>query len=168
VLFTLSPRAASRSTYGEYPNPEDVEIAYYIAEHTKPEERIAVVGSEPQIYFYARRLSSTGYIYMYPLTEPISLASTMQADLIHEIEQNPPAYLVLVAIPGSWGSSPSSHLLFDWINPYVAQNMRPVGLIQITGPRTAGITEAVWGSQAAVTPVHSPYFIWIFERKNRP
>ena len=166
VLFRLSPTAASRVTYGEWPFPESVEIASYIAERTQPEERIAVVGSEPQIYFYAHRLSSTGYIYMYPLTEPISLARTMQADLIHEIEQNPPAYLVLVGIPGSWGSSPSSLLMFDWIRPYLSQNMRPVGLLQIIG-RTTGITETVWGSQAAVTPVHSPYFIWIFERKNR-
>ena len=167
LLFTLSPTAACRATYGEWPFPESVDIARYISEHTKPDDRIAVVGSEPEIYFYAHRLSSTGYIYMYPLTEPISLASTMQADLIHEIEQNPPAYLVLVGVSGSWGGSPSSHFMFDWIRPYVSENMRVAGLIQIIG-RTSAITETVWGSQAAVTPLHSPYFIWIFERKNRP
>jgi len=36
--------------------------------HTAPTERIAVIGSEPQIYFFAQRHAATGYIYMYALT----------------------------------------------------------------------------------------------------
>jgi len=40
------------------PFPESVEVG-----------RIALIGSEPQIYFYVGLIAATGCIYMYPLME---------------------------------------------------------------------------------------------------
>ena len=37
-----------------------VKIADFIRANSDPSERIAVIGSEPQIYFYSRRLAATG------------------------------------------------------------------------------------------------------------
>jgi hypothetical protein len=51
---------------------------------------IAVLGSEPEIYFYSRRRSATGYIYMYPLMETHPYAAQMQQELINEIEAGKP------------------------------------------------------------------------------
>jgi hypothetical protein len=41
-------------------------VASYLKEHTEPEDHLAILGSEPQIYFYSGRKSATGYIYTYP------------------------------------------------------------------------------------------------------
>src|SRR6516225_5482559 len=101
VLFSLSTIQASRAVYQGF-FPESLDIGRYIEQNTQPNERVAVIGSEPQIYFYAHRRSSTGYIYMYPLMEPQRFAEQMQVDMIREIEQNPPAYLVFVSHPLSW------------------------------------------------------------------
>ena len=43
--------------------------AVILREHSAPDARIAILGSEPEILFYARRHSATGYIYMYDLLE---------------------------------------------------------------------------------------------------
>jgi hypothetical protein len=70
VFFRLTPEQACRSVYGANPFPESVEIARHIAEHCPQQARIAVLGSEPQIYFYSHHRAATGYIYTYPLMEP--------------------------------------------------------------------------------------------------
>ena len=44
-------------------------IAEYLKKNTGPDDTIAVLGSEPEIFFDARRRSATGYIYTYGLVE---------------------------------------------------------------------------------------------------
>jgi hypothetical protein len=162
VLFSLPPREACRAVYGTNPFPESLDIARYIEQNTRKDQRIAVIGSEPQIYFYAHRHSSTGQIYTYPLMEPQPFARKMQEDMIREIEQNPPECLVFISIPASWRSKPdSSTLLLDWMNGYVNKYMQLAGMIQFTGPQT---TETVWGPDAATAPFRSQRFVAVFKR----
>jgi tetratricopeptide (TPR) repeat protein len=86
----------------------------------------------------------------------------MQDNMIREIEQNPPALLVHVVLSTSWLVHPGASLrLVDWADDYVNQNMQQVGLIQFTGPATR---EIVWGPDAATTPVHSPYYVAIYQK----
>ncbi len=162
VLFSLAPREACRAVYGADPFPESLDVARYIDQNSRKDQRIAVIGSEPEIYFYAHRHSSTGYLYTYPLMSPGPFARKMQEDMIREIEQNPPEYLVFISIPSSWLLEPNStRWLLDWNTAYVKQNMQLVGLIQLTGPQT---TEAVWGLDAATTPLRSRLFVSVFKR----
>ena len=162
VLFSFPPRLACRAVYGNEPFPESLDVADYIQRHTRKDQRIAVIGSEPQIYFYARRHSSTSQIYAYPLMEPQPFARKMQEDMIRQIEQNPPEFLVFVSNATSWLRKPDSSLLvLDWVAGYVQKNMRQVGLIQFTGPQT---TETVWGPAAAATPLRSTDFVSVFVR----
>jgi hypothetical protein len=63
---------------------------------------VAVLGSEPEIYFYAQRHSATGYIYTYALTEEQAYASTMQREFIREVESAVPEFVVYVLIEPSW------------------------------------------------------------------
>ena len=98
LYFEVSPSEASRISYGSNPFPESVRIADYVREHTTPDDTIAVLGSEPQIYFYSRRHSPAGYIYTYALMETQSCARRMQEEMISEIELARPRYLTSVAI----------------------------------------------------------------------
>jgi hypothetical protein len=59
ILFTAPPMEAARLVYGTNPFPESIEVARFLREHTAPDETIAVLGSEPQIYFYAKRRSAS-------------------------------------------------------------------------------------------------------------
>jgi hypothetical protein len=89
-LFRMSPFEVSRAMYLESPFPEAVKIADYIRAHTGENSRIAVLGSEPEIPFYANRRSATGFIYMYGLMEPQPYAARMQNELISDLESLDP------------------------------------------------------------------------------
>ena len=68
----MDPLTACQTVYGSNPFPEAVQVGDYLKNHASPGARIAVLGSEPEIYFYHRH-SATGYIYTYSLMEPQSL-----------------------------------------------------------------------------------------------
>jgi Dolichyl-phosphate-mannose-protein mannosyltransferase len=131
-FFYLSPTAASRWIYAEDPFPESITIAEYIREHTSLNDTIAVIGSEPQIYFYAHRHSATGYIYTYGLMEPQKYAHQMQLEMIAEIERAQPKYVVVVAINDSWMFWPTSErLILDWTGKYCDENYTLAGIVNI-------------------------------------
>jgi hypothetical protein len=87
---------------------ESVTIVEYVRDHTSSNETIAVLGSEPQIYFYSQRHSTTGYIYTYGLMEPQKYAQQMQQETIREIERARPKYLISVVMNDSWLQGPQS------------------------------------------------------------
>ncbi|MFZ0917174.1 MAG: glycosyltransferase family 39 protein [Candidatus Udaeobacter sp.] len=137
VFFVVSPVEASRMIYSDNPFAESVKIADYLREHTDPDDTIAVLGSEPEIYFYSRRHSATGYIYTYGLMEPQKYAGQMQEEMIHEIERARPKYLISVVMFYSWLWRPASdRLIFTWANEYAAQNYTAAGLVNMTAKET--------------------------------
>jgi hypothetical protein len=164
IFFTLFPRDVARTIYGVNPFPESIEIARYIREHSRPDSRIAVIGSEPEIYFYSGRHSATGYIYTYPLMEPQMYALTMQREMITEIERAIPDFVVFVEVPWSWLAKKESHpLIFEWAKRYIHANMRAVGLIEIQPTQT----RYRWDEKAVAAIPRSNYLIWVFKR-NEP
>jgi hypothetical protein len=132
IYFRLTPAEACRAIYGTNPFPEAVEIGRYLASHTAPGARIAVLGSEPQIYFYSHRHSATGYICTYPLMEPQPQAAEMQKEMIREIEQAEPDYVVFVHVKNSWLQySDSNPLILGWFGKYQREWLQLVGLVEI-------------------------------------
>jgi 4-amino-4-deoxy-L-arabinose transferase-like glycosyltransferase len=163
-FFTYTPVEASRALYGANPFPEALQIAEYLRAHTTPDDQIAVLGSEPEIYFYADRFSATGYIYMYGLMENQPLAKHMQEQLIREVEMGCPQYIVVVNIDASWLTTKSSNrTVFDWEERYVRDKYSVVGVIDIIDPNT---TRYLWDDQAVkYTPV-TETFVTVFKRKS--
>jgi Dolichyl-phosphate-mannose-protein mannosyltransferase len=137
VFFEVSPIQACGIIYPENPFLESVRIADYIREHAGPDDTIAVLGSEPEIYFYSHRHSATGYIYTYGLMEPQKFAHQMQEEMIREIEQRRPKYLILVAMAYSWlRRADSEQAIFTWANEYTMRNYTLDGLVKITSKET--------------------------------
>lgn len=131
-FFATNPIAASRMIYGLNPFPEAIRIAEYLQEHTDPNEKIAVLGSEPEIFFYSNRRSATGYIYTYGLMEPHAYALQMQREMIREVEAARPKYLVAVRVSTSWAArSNSETLIYDWFGNYSTQHFAIVGAVNI-------------------------------------
>jgi Flp pilus assembly protein TadD len=114
-LFQMSPLEITREMYGANPFPEALQIGNYIRAHAAKDSTIAVLGSEPEIPFYARRHSATGHIYMYGLMESQPYAVTMQKELISELEAAKPEYLIVATSSASWlRRETSPRELFDW------------------------------------------------------
>jgi len=163
-FFVFTPVGVSRATYGGDPFPEALQIADYIKNNTAQNDKIAVLGSEPEILFYADRLSATGYIYMYGLMEDQPFAERMQTQMIREIEAARPKYFVVVNVDTSWVIRKSSiKSVFKWGDRFVKDLYDPVGVIDIIDTET---TRYLWGESArGYTPV-SQYFVTVFKRKS--
>jgi len=133
VWLGMSPAEAMRSVCGTTLFSEAARAADYIRNHSPPGARIAVLGSEPEIYFYARRRAATGhlYLYMYPLMEPHSFALKMQQDMIAEIERTRPEFLVYVDDPYSWLQRPDSERrILEWWQDYWGKHLDLVQTIE--------------------------------------
>lgn len=137
IFFEVSPNQACGLIYPDNPFLESVRIGTYVSEHTEPGDTIAVLGSEPEIYFYSHRHSATGYIYTYGLMEPQKYAQQMQQEMIREIEAARPKYLISVAIVYSWLRRPdSAEAIFNWANEYLAKNYTAAGFVNIKPTET--------------------------------
>jgi len=158
-LIHASPDQVLRRTYGINPFAESVAIGNYLRENTGEDETIAVLGSEPQIYFYAQRRSATGFIYTYPLMEGHPRAEAMQRQMAREIEARAPRYLVWVNDASSWKMSKNSaRLIFSWFNRYRSR-------YEIVGWSEASPETSVvhWGAPTAWPP-DSPGWMAVYRR----
>jgi hypothetical protein len=163
-LFEMNDTELVRSIYSDNPFLEAPEIGRYLAAHTTPGDSIAVLGSEPEILFYADRASATGYIYMYPLMEPQPYAARMRQELRQEIETAQPAYLVLSGIPGSWGARPDSDMsIVEWANQLATTCYDMVGLAEVDPRQGARVR---WDADLAGYRPTNDSRLSVFRRKS--
>jgi hypothetical protein len=136
-------------------------IADFVRSQSAAGDTIAVLGSEPEIYFYADRRSATGYVYMYPLMEPQPFASTMQKEMISEIQAARPNVLVYVDCVTSWIPFPKSdRSIFFWAEEYVQAGYRQVGVADMFDDKT----EYHFGDGAVYHP-RAVSRVFVFKRK---
>jgi hypothetical protein len=162
ILFRMSPVDVSRELYGMEPFPEAIKVADYIRSHTQPQDLIAVLGSEPEIYFYAHRHSATSYLYAEPLVEPQPFALQMQDDMIAELERNAPAYVVRFPIVETLSlGAESPPRIYGWWSDYGPKHYRLVGIAEIMDD---GSSEYRWDRAAETYQPHSLYHLAVYRR----
>ena len=159
-LFSWSPDEISRRTYPGNAFIEARVLSAYIREHTRPEERILVFGSEPEIYFYADRRAAARHIVVYPMTLPHPRAEAMQREFIADVEAAAPRYIVDVALPWSWSWFPGApQLLLRWGGSYLPSHYRPVVVAEMTESGSVFI----WGA----APDYQPHSRFSIRRRER-
>jgi hypothetical protein len=163
-FFITNPEQACRETYGSEPFPESVNIAQYLRNNAPKNSRIAVLGSEPQIYFYSGLHSATGYIYTYGLMEEHKYALGMQKEMISEIEDARPEYMVYVHMPTSWNPwTHSENLIFNWAQQYLKEQYDLRGVVDIP---ESGKTKYFWEAEAISYRAGNNGYIEILKRKD--
>jgi len=126
--------ATDHVLYGADPLPEAEMVAQYLRENSPDTARVAVLGSEPEIYFLAHRRSATGYIYIYGQMEPQPFALQMQRNMIGGIEAQKPEFIVFADNQMSWNKRPDSNpTIFHWWDQYQT-NYTLVGMTDIISP----------------------------------
>jgi len=163
VYFSMDPLEVVQATYGDNAFVPALEVSRYIRENSPKSARIAVLGSEPEIYFYADRHSATGYIYMYSLIGRQKYTARMREEMMRELEENRPDYLVYVDVWDSWGDRSGGPLLADFLarlQEYRNQNFERVGIVDIGEP-----TDYLWDDAAKTYVPNSSKVIYLFKRK---
>jgi hypothetical protein len=162
--FGMGPNQVIATEYPNNPFLECVPVGNYIQAHTQSSDTIAVIGSEPEIYFYARRLPATGHVYVYSMMEDQPYAHAFQEQMINEIEQGHPKYVVLVKMANSWLRRPKSDMtLLEWFPGYAARSLRIAGIVE-AAPN--GELRYRWDEPHMEANDRS--LIVVFENKSRP
>ena len=107
-FLEANPARISKFYFGNNPFPQAVDTASFIAGHTSENDEVLVLGSEPEILFYARRRSSTPFLMIYPLTSVHGRYQEFEKKMWADVQAARPKYiLAAVGIPSSvaWDES---------------------------------------------------------------
>jgi 4-amino-4-deoxy-L-arabinose transferase-like glycosyltransferase len=146
--------AAERKYYGD-PVLAARAIGEYFETNAPLKARLAVFGSEPEIYFYSHRHSATGYIYTYGLMEGQPYATRMQDEMVQEVASAHPEYVLFVDDYWSWLWHPGESRMNFFIRMmnYINSDYVQLAQVDIQGNPDHGL-----GDRAR---------IYIFVRKDR-
>lgn len=146
-FFASNPLLIAHDLYGANPFDSSPAIAREIREHTTPADKVLVIGSEPQILFYANRRSATRYILFYPLAAPPHRGLQRELDAtLREIAAADPKYIVDVGrINTSFLFSPrTNRQFFNHLAEMIDKGgYRPIHFYEATDPTVAGQTFTV-------------------------
>ena len=160
--FSMDPVAVFQTTYPDSPFVPAVRVADYVKENSSDTARIAVLGSEPEIYFYAKRHSAIGYLYMYSLIVRQKYTVRMREEMIRELETNRPEYLVYVDVWESWGErqgGPELAAFLLRLREFMDHGYEKVGVLEI-----GNMTSDVWGDAAKSYLPHSSKVMYVLKR----
>lgn len=152
-----------RAVYGNNPFPESMEIAKYITAHSKPEDNIVLLGSEPEIYFYTKKKSPSRHAYFTSLVNNIPAHKQWQREFSADVEKAKPKFVIFFNHPLSLLVQPNTDkYVFEWANKYITDNYKIVGLVDMIEGQQSVYT---YGDALMNYKPVSQNLIYIYERK---
>lgn len=129
VQFGMTPMELGKWIYGdENPFSEAKIVADNIKKITSPNDAIFIGGSEPEIYYYAKRTSVSRFVITYPLNLKTQLREKYQQEAITDLEKNNPKVIVVSKrhMSGLWDIE-SPRIFIDYFNELTEKNYSLVG-----------------------------------------
>lgn len=162
--FLEEPASVFVASYPGSPFIAAQQVAEFVEAHSSSADRIAVIGSEPEIYFYAHRHSSTGYLYMYSLIVHHKYSARMREEFLSELERNQPQFLVYVDVWDSWGERQVAQAqpFLDRLQQFMSEGYEREGVAEI-----GETTHYVWGEWAKDYQPQSTNVIYVMRRKQK-
>ncbi len=163
--YYLNPdhTAVLRAVYGSEPFPEAKVVGDAVRKKAREGDRLAVLGSDLEIYFYTGLRSPSRHVYLTYLVDGTPRHAQFQREFIQDMETAPPRFVVLFKHPASWMVYPTADkTILSWINPFVNQHYTLTGAVDMIAPDR---TNYVWGVEAAGYKPIGNYRIYLFERR---
>ena len=163
VLVQFSIPKVTETVYHMNPFPFSEKIAELIRKKTTKNDRIAIIGNEPQILFYSQRRSATSFIYTYSLGEDQPLAEQFRTEMIRQIETSSPQLIVYTNIQPEWYKKPKNWEELDtWFKCYTQSQYTLTARFEYLNIRdTLLVTDPVL---LAKHPTHL-FWISLYERR---
>jgi 4-amino-4-deoxy-L-arabinose transferase-like glycosyltransferase len=153
-----------RNVYGMNPFPESKVIADKLNELMKDEDKLAIFGTEIQMYFYTNKISPSRFAGSGVLLEfPVSQTKAWQQEFISDVEKANPKYVVFFSLPTSWMKNPKTEdLIFPWFNQFFLK-YNVIGYVEMLD----NSANYVWAPNVnlSTNPPKSNNVIYVFERK---
>jgi hypothetical protein len=165
-LFVNSPDTIVATRYVGNPFVQTRKIGEYLRSHSQPNARIAVLESEPEIFVYAHRSSSTGYIYAYDMTAPGPARFEIEQNFKRALIASDPDYVVFVCAPFAWTPQDAAGLaLADWCYAFANAHYTRVAIADGLTP-TFQDTIYKWDAEALNYKRCFPQFIEVYRRND--
>ena len=153
TYFHLDPVSLNKKIFDRDPFLEAVAVGNYIKAHSAEQDTIGIFGSEPEICFYSERHCASSYLYTYPLIEKQKYAEQMRREMMEQVQDARPKFLVYADVARSWGTPGTleenrGFLEMAWA--YAHSNYELVEQVAVGGD--AG---HLWGDQA---------YLYVFRR----
>jgi hypothetical protein len=146
--FHLDPVSLVRRVQADQPFPESAAIGNYIRAHSAEGDTIGLFGSEPEICFYSARHCASSYLYLYPLMERQKFAVRMQKEMMQQVREARPRFLVYVNNIHSWGSKEALEANGGFVEMAWAFAHRDYELVDEVA--IADDPEHMWGDRACL------------------
>ncbi|MFI5172603.1 MAG: ArnT family glycosyltransferase [Chitinophagales bacterium] len=113
-IFKDDSKTNLRKMFPWLPFYECKEIGENIKKITGESATIGMIGSEPQIAFYAQRQLSSGFMYIYPMLEDQKYSIEMVNLFLSEIEEKDPEIFIYSTIGANAANKVTGKLIEDW------------------------------------------------------
>jgi hypothetical protein len=143
-----------REVYGANPFLEAQVVGNFVRERTPPGERLVVIGSEPELYFYADRRCPSKHAYFEYTIASHPDGRAFQREFIADVERDPPRTLVFFGHEVSYAGDVDVDAYvraMDWYVDFARAHYRPLAMVDgsdplrptlITGPEMARVQRA--------------------------
>lgn len=119
AAYLLRPEAEKARVLARQPPFEAAQsLGAWLGERTRPGEEILVIGSEPQIYFYARRAAATRMIIAYPMTGPYPYSAALREEFLRRLSERAPKVIVVSQLSTSLSEWPA--MIHELLRPAAA------------------------------------------------
>jgi hypothetical protein len=153
-----------RQVYGNNPFPETMEIANFLNGQMKPEDKLAVFGSEPELFIYTNKTSPTRHVFFSTIVASIPEHKEFQREFARDIEAAKPKYFVFYRHSVSLLVQANvDQYVFEWANKYLTENYKVIGVVEM--PDGQMNSTYAFGKDAETFQAKAQNVIYIFERK---
>lgn len=162
--FHPNPDRIVKTVYGGNPFPESMEIAKHLNTISKPEDQVAIIGSEPEVFIYTNKTSPTRHIFFSTIVAELPQHKGWQREFVADIEKAKPKYILFYNVAISLlVQQNTDKYVFEWSNKYITDNYKTIGIVDM--PDNAAPTY-IWGEANVATYKQvGPNIIYLFERK---
>jgi 4-amino-4-deoxy-L-arabinose transferase-like glycosyltransferase len=165
-VFSYSPAHAVRKIYAGNDFEGMRILGERLAQMTNPEDRVFIFGAEPEVLFYAQRVSATRYIFLFPLYGPYRDALDKQTATANEITANRPA--AALYCPGQMFFVPGSEQYFTgWSQSYLRSNFQVDTCLTLDPAENDHLYTGV-GNQVPYVPDGQRIVGLLFKRRANP
>ncbi len=134
-----------RRLYGFNPFYESIAAAQFIASHGTSDDRVLVLGSEPQILFYSARKSASRYTIVYPLMRANQDSTGRQEEFLRDAITSRPRYIVTVFAPTSFlMARRAPKVIFNTLQSMLSEGYHVAALVVFD----CGKARLAWGDEA--------------------
>jgi hypothetical protein len=153
TFFRLDPVSLSQKIFSRDPFQEAVAVGSYIKANSSERDTLGLFGSEPEICFYSARHCASSYLYAYPLMEKQKFARQMQIDMLQQVQDARPRFLVYVDVARSWGTKATLEENRGFLEKAWTYAHRDYQLVEQVAAE--GDPEHLWGDHA---------YLYVFRR----